>query len=80
MTSIQYVHLFYINTYILLLFYILYNLYFPILYNGLITFFVPIFIANSQFGTVVFKKFNLVPKFFKMYSKWSFLLNITKQR
>jgi len=46
----------------------------------LIIFFVPIFIVNSQFGKVVFKKFNLVPKFFKMYSKWSFLLNITKQR
>jgi len=46
---------------------------------GLITFFVPIFITNSQFGTVVLKKFNLVPKFFKMYSKWSFLLNITKR-
>ena len=37
--------------------------------KGLITFFVPIFIANNQFGTVVFKKFNLVPKFFKIYSK-----------
>jgi len=49
-------------------------------YNkGIITLFVPTFWDNIQFSIVVFKNINLVPMFFKMYPKWSFLLSRTKQ-
>ena len=35
------------------------------------------FRVNIKFSTVVFKKINLVPVFFKKYPNWSFPLNLT---
>jgi len=43
----------------------------------LITLSVHTFGVNIQFGTVVFKKINLVPIYFKMYPNWSFPLSST---
>ena len=43
--------------------------------KDLITLFVLTFRVNIQFSTMIFKKINLVPMFFKMYPKWSFPLS-----
>jgi len=49
--------------------------YYDMFILGIITLFIPIFKANIQFSTMVFKKINLVHMFFKMYTNWSFLLS-----